>query len=93
MTLRNAFGDLTTETLMRRLFNAMNVAKDSLDRMRVVVDAGGLELRGIQPGWHGNLSITRYVSGAPNSVDAREALMAQTRSNFNSVRNNRWSVT
>lgn len=92
MTLRNAFSDVVTETTMKRLFNALNVAKDGQDRLLVNGNAGGFEVRGMNWGWHGGYPI-RYGSGSPNSVDARDQLAAQTRSNFNNVRTNRWSVT
>lgn len=92
MALRNAFDALATETTLRRLYNSLNFARDALDRMRVVVDGGGIEVRGINFGWHGGHPFW-YGSGSPNSMDAREVQRAQMRSNAINVRNNRWTFT
>lgn len=106
MTLRNAFGELATEETLAKVAeqgrkegvrnpsqgSAIPYTKDQNDRMRVIADAGYIEIRGMNLGWHGGPAAP-YGSGAPNSMDARGQQMLQSRMAFNGVRTNRWRFT
>lgn len=94
MALRNAFEGIATELTLRRLLNAMNFAKDPQDRMRVVLEnETNTNVRRISL-WSWGTYAQRYLTdGSVNSVDPREPLAMQMRSNFNYVRNTRWRIT
>lgn len=97
MTLRNAFEEVATDSMLRRLFNLLNLARDGMDRLRVVVDAAPTTTiangsyqnmyfgaSGAVPLWHAN--------GSSQAMDAREQQRALVRANFIETRK-RWTFT
>jgi hypothetical protein len=92
--------DRASETLMRRLFNALNFAKTVDDRLRVVVDqtvatpAGTAGIGYVAQQWGAQGAYPAYyASGSPNSVDERDNLRMAHRENLNDVRQGRWLIT
>lgn len=96
MTLRNAFEEMATEGLIRRLMDQLRFARDSNDRMRVVIDNGPSVLV-----YTNNTSaslVNATTQPAPFSVsswnvmDAREEFRDITLQSFQNQRN-RWTIT
>lgn len=94
MTLRNAFDNLGTESALRRIVNLLTFARDSADRIRVVVDSqpavyvynrsSGTSIQsGTGELWYSALSW--------NIVDAREPLVMQNKSRADFIKRNRWT--
>lgn len=91
MTLRNAFEGLATERSLRNLIRNLTLAKTASDQLRVVIDSGG-QLSSSTYWANGNTYTTYYGSGSPGSMDAREQEAEMSRVNFNTIRNQRWSL-
>lgn len=94
MGLKNAFDNLGTESALRRIANLLTFARDSLDRPRVVVDSGSVTIynRASSNNQAGQDGTSYYSAVTWNSVDAREPLRAQYRSNATYVRQTRWTI-
>lgn len=93
MALRNAFEGIATEGTLRRLLDQLRFAKDSSDRMRVVVDSAPQVTV-----WGGNSSSAvgnntgAYSSSSWNAMDARAEMQEASQQTFYMTRN-RWSIT
>jgi hypothetical protein len=99
MALRNAFDNLATESSLRRLANLLTFARDSADRIRVVVDGGTIggtvqsnifNVASTASPTGGNSS-PYYSSVSWNSVDARESLRLSHTQRSDFVKRNRWT--
>lgn len=88
MTLRNAFEDVASDGLLRRLINNLNYARDVNDRMRVVVDTGSVAVSSgtvTTVSTLTNIGLTAgafWTTGGPNSMDQRESARQQARMVF-----------
>lgn len=90
MTLRNAFAEVMTEMTGRRILAALSFARDTADRMRVIVDnqPAVLNLRGNS----GTTGVVRlwHDAYAVDMVDEREIVRLQSAANAAAQRNARW---
>lgn len=77
MTLRNAFEDVATDALLRRLLNNVNFAKDINDRMRVIVDNTLSLYQYRANSTTANTYRNWYDPNAINMVEDREQLQMQ----------------
>ena len=93
MTLRNAFDGLATESSLRRIANLLGFARDTTDRLRVVVESSAISLYNRSSGnaVAGSDGGTWYNATSWNTVDSRDPLRWQHRNNFNYVRQTRWT--
>ncbi len=97
MTLRNAFGEVSTEVSLKELVETLRevlqpFARDANDRMRIVTDTSSRMY--ITPYWGDqNSSPVWYSTGAPMSMDARELQEEQSIIAFQQTRTNRWVIT
>jgi len=92
MTLRNAFEDVATDRLLRRVAHLMNFARDANDRIRAVVDSGAVDVTAIRWGSN-NSNPSWYSTGAGNAMDTREMQRQYCRQSFLMARNHRWEIT
>lgn len=92
MTLRNAFEGVATDSNIKRLLQQLHFARDSADRLRVIIDQT-LSVRVHDVAWGNNGGTPGYyASGAPMSMDSRETQRFIVRDAVIQNRN-RWSVT
>lgn len=95
MALVNPFGSLALEETLRNILRAVTFAKDSADRVQVVVQN--------QPGmsvYNSNTSTSAVAGGSPayhtantwNVVDGRVEIQELSQQNFQMTRS-RWSIT
>lgn len=92
MGLRNAFEEVATDSLLRRLLNNINFAKDINDRLRVIIDnnpmmvlyKGNSSTAGTYRNW--------YDPNALFVTDDREHLQMQYKSDAKRSRE-RWTYT
>lgn len=94
MALRNAFDNLGTESALRRIANLLTFARDSNDRIRVIVDGQpGVTVYARNTGTNmtNDNSTSYYSSSSWNATDSREPLRQQYRANANFTAKNRWT--
>ena len=92
MALRDAFDNLGTESALRRIANLLTFARDSNDRIRVVVDNSSVTVYNRASSGSLQNSTLAYNDGTSwNSVDARDPLRQQYRANAVNVARNRWT--
>jgi hypothetical protein len=96
MGLKNAFEEIATEGLLRRLMDQLRFSKDNADRMRIIVDN--------QPTFSmltGNTTTSLvnaansplpFATNSWNIMDAREPMRDQSLMAFQVTRN-RWTIT
>lgn len=95
MTLRNAFGEIATEFTLRRLVDQLRFAKDSADRMRVIVDSAPqvtVWAQNNSAGMASTATAAPYSASAWNAMDARAEMQELSQQTFQITRN-RWSIT
>ena len=93
MVARNAFENLATDSLLRRLLHAVSFARDSGDRMVVSLGASPTVIPTFTEWLNANVYAAMYSSGAPTSMDAREQQRVAARANVQQVRQGRWTFT
>lgn len=94
MTLRNAFDSLGTESALRRIANLLTFARDSADRIRVVVDSSITSLvynRNSTTATQGNTSNVWYNASSWSDRDGREEIMLQYKQRADFNKRNRWT--
>lgn len=96
MGLRNAFEEMATESLLRRLIEQVRFSKDAQDRMRTTIDnqppvsvymfntSTSIANASTQPGL--------FAASSWNVMDAREEFRDITLQSFQNTRN-RWTIT
>lgn len=94
--LKNAFDGIATESALRRIANLLTFARDSQDRIRIVVDSGTINNsvvynRGSTTSMASDASTLPYSANSWNAMDGREPVKQQYRLNTIQVRNNRWT--
>lgn len=96
MALRNAFEEMATESLLRRVLDALRFARDQQDRMRVVIDNqpnAGINMNNtttsiVNAGQQPSL----FSPGSWNVMDAREEFRDISLQSFQNTRS-RWTIT
>lgn len=93
MALRNAFDNLGTESALRRIANLLTFARDSNDRIRVVVDNSAMTVynRGTSTNMTNDTSSLYQSNTSWNAIDGRDPLRQQYRANANFTARNRWT--
>lgn len=94
MALKNAFANLGTENALRRIVNLLTFARDSNDRIRVIVDnqaAVTVYNRNTSTNMTNDTSVAYQASSSWNSVDAREPLKLSHAARADFVKKNRWT--
>jgi len=93
MALRNAFDNLGTESALRRIANLLTFARDSNDRIRVIVDSQpAVTVYNRNSSGSVQNSTQNYNDPSSwNNVDARDPLRQQYRTNANFTAKNRWT--
>ena len=93
MPLRNAFDNLSTESALRRIANLLTFARDSLDRIRVIVDSGTVTVynRGSSADMVNSALPVPFSSVSWNAMDARETQRVAMRANSDAVKRSRWT--
>lgn len=93
MALRNAFDNLGTESALRRIANLLTFARDSNDRIRVVVDNSAITVynRATSTNMTNDNASPYQSSTSWNATDARDPLRQQYRANANFTAKNRWT--
>lgn len=91
--LRNAFDSLSTESALRKIASLLTFARDSLDRIRIIVDAGTISVynRNSTTNMGGDVLPVPFTNHSWNAQDARETQRVQMRLNADFVRKNRWT--
>lgn len=95
MALRNAFGAIALEETLRNILRAVTFAKDSSERLQVVVqnqpgmsvyngNTATSAVQGLSPGYHN--------PNTWNVVDGRVEIQELSQQNFQMTRS-RWSIT
>lgn len=94
MTLRNAFQDLGTEAMLRKILRAVSFAKDSADRIYVTV--ANQPPVSVYAGNTGtNLTgqfVSPYAFNTWNLHDIRAEYMEMSHQSFQATRS-RWTIT
>lgn len=94
MTLRNAFEDLSTESMLRKILRAVSFAKDSQDRMYVTV--ANVSPVNIYAGNSSTLQSGQVVpiwsAQSWNAHDIRQEYAEITHQSFQATRS-RWTIT
>lgn len=89
MVMRNAFEDMATEVTARALVKALNLARDTVGRLRVSVDTSALLPTHTYFG-NNNAVPSYYSTGAPTSMDAREQQRLASLQNAN-ISRQKWT--
>lgn len=90
----NLFGELAMESTLRQVLRAVTYARDTADRMRVIVDSGTLTIYNQNTSTSPNASTTPgpYTSSTWNLIDQREIVRQQSEIAFMQARQ-RWTIT
>jgi len=90
----NILGETATEYTLRAVLRAVSFARDTNDRLRVVVDnqVSASIFQGNQNNNIGQNNIAPYNAGSWNVVDARDTARDIAVQNFQAQRS-RWTIT
>lgn len=96
MALKNAFEGLATDSGLKRILNLLTFARDSSDRIRVVVDNQPAVTsltynRNSIGSMNGDTSTTWQSGTSWNVLDGREPLKMQHAQRADFVKRNRWT--
>lgn len=95
MALRNAFEELGTEGTLRKILRAVQFAKDSADRMQVVVSnqATVSVVAANQGNSLNGLGVAPYAPTAWNAHDVRAEYQELSHQSFQSGPRVRWTIS
>lgn len=95
MTLRNAFEDLGTEGMLRKILRAVTFAKDNADRLSVAVGnqpVVSVNTANTSVALSTGLGVVPYSTGAWNAHDIRAEYQEFSHQSFQAVRS-RWTIS